>query len=60
MAKCLYPAHKLMKAKKSSANKRYSLPTVAFEINQWFSSAAKSFNVSVDSNCAIIVKLNTN
>ena len=53
-------AHKIMKAKKSCANKWYSLPTVAFEINQWFSRAAKSFNVSVDSNCAIIVKLNTN
>ena len=57
--KCQYPAHKIMKAKKCSANDRYISPAVAFEINQLLSSAAKPFNIPVGSkwcnNCRLRV-----
>ena len=57
--KCQYPAHKIMKAKKCSANNRYISPAVAFEINHLFSSAAKPFNIPVGSkwcnNCGLHV-----
>ena len=56
MVKCQYPAHKSMKAK-NCANNQYISPTVAYEINQWFSSAATSFNIFMDSKCCNICQL---
>ena len=50
MFKCQYPAHKSMKAK-NCVNNQYISSTVAYEINQWFSSAATSFNILVASKC---------
>ena len=57
--KCQYPAHKIMKAKKCSANNQYISLAMAFEIDQLCSVAANPFNISVGSkwcsNCRLRV-----